>query len=392
MQKLERSFYSKTSMYAFAVTMFLTFTVWFSTGQFVHIDMALLGYLLSSYIFAIGLTVRLCSWLLRPATHQVIKRSIQNLKTKKRVKRNLKSILMTVLDNIILQKFIFKRGIYRGIQHIMISWGCIGSFAITFGLTFGWLRFDLVDPETYQIIAFGFPTMTMAAHGLLAELIYNGLNITACMVLIGVCMALYRRINDKEVRVTQRFEFDLLPLYILLAVTVSGLVLTVSYAFLDGFMHHYLTLIHQITVVIMLVYFPFGKLYHLPIRPLAAAVPMNYQEVVQVDSRPCKKCGVTYSSDDQITDVKGILASQAFDLKLEDGSYLADYCPSCRRRIRVMKQLNMEAPIGNPYEPVQTNNGIHISGFGQKRSEDFYEQPTTKEEKDKVGVNGGEKK
>jgi nitrate reductase gamma subunit len=375
MERFEKSFYSKTSMYAFFVTLFLFFTVWIGTGKFQHIDMALLGYLLSSFIFAIGLTVRMCSWLLRPATHQVVKRSLKNLKNKQRMKRNISAILKTAFENIFLQKFIFKRGIYRGVQHFLIAWGCIGSFAITFALTFGWMHFELVDPETYRIVVMGIPTITMKAHGIFAEMIYNGLNITAMMVMVGVCMALVRRIIDKDIKVTQRVEFDLFPLLLLLAVTVSGLLLTVSYTFLDGWMHHYITLIHQLTVVVMLIYFPFGKLFHLPIRPLAAAVPMNYQEEGIVNTRPCKKCGVTYSSDEQIEDVKEILQTQSFDFQLADGSFLADYCPACRRRLRVMKQLNMEAPKGNPYGPIQTMNGIQISGFGKKRSDDFYNIP-----------------
>lgn len=381
MKQLENSFYSKTSMYVFFVTIILFFSIWIGTSKFVHMDWALLGYLVSSFIFAIGLTVRMCSWLLRPATHQMIKRSIENLRSGARTNRNLVAIFKTAVENILLQKFIFKRGIYRGVQHFLIAWGCIGSFAITFGLTFGWMHFDLIDPETYQIVVMGTPTITMKAHGLFAELVYNGLNITALMVLVGATMALVRRIVSQDVKVTQRAEFDLFPLYILLAVTGTGLVLTVSYTFLGGWMHHYLTLIHQVTVVVLLVYFPFGKLFHLPIRPLATAVPMNYQEVVQVDTRACKKCGDKYSNDDQIEDVKAILAAQAFDLKLADGSYLADYCLPCRRRIRVMKQMNMEAPQGNPFGPIRTLNDVHISGFGKKRSDDFYNIPKKAQEK-----------
>ena len=192
-------------------------------------------------------------------------------------------------------------------------------------------------------------------------------------------MALVRRIGNKDLKVTERAEFDILPLYILLAVTVTGLLLTVSYKFLSGFSHPELALVHQITVVLFLIYFPFGKLFHLPIRPLAISVPMNYQEEVMVDTRACKKCGTKYSNDDQITDVKSILHTQQFDLQLEDGSYLADYCPSCRRRIRVMSQLNIGSAKGNPYGPVQTNNGIHIPGFGRKRSEEFYNKSEEEE-------------
>jgi hypothetical protein len=379
MKSLERSFYSKTSMYAFFVVAFLFLTVWIGTGQFAKVDLMLMGYMIASFIFAIGITVRMASWLIRPATNQMVKRSIQNFFNGKRKKRNFTSIVKTLIDNIILQKFIFKRGLYRGIQHWFIAWGCIGSFAITFGLTFGWMHFKLIDATTYQMMVFNIPTIKMQANGLLAEMIYNGLNITALMVLAGVIMALVRRIHNHDLKVTERAEFDLLPLYILLTVTITGLVLTVSYKFLGGFMHPQLSLIHQITVVLFLIYFPFGKLFHLPIRPLAAAVPMNYQEELMVDTRSCKKCGTKYSSDDQIADVKSILHEQQFDLKLEDGTFLADYCTSCRRRIRVMSQLNLGSVKGNPYGPVQTNNGIHIPGFGRKRSDDFY-QKSVKEE------------
>lgn len=372
MKGLEKSFYSKTSMYAFFVVSFLFLTMWIGTGQFTKIDLMLAGYMVASFIFAIGITVRMASWLLRPATNQMVKRSIKNFFTQKRTKRNVTSIMKTLVDNIILQKFIFKRGLYRGIQHWLIAWGCIGSFAITFGLTFGWMHFRLIDATTYQMMVFNLPTIKMQANGLFATMVYNGLNITALMVLVGVIMALVRRIHNHDLKVTERAEFDLLPLYILLTVTVTGLLLTVSYKFFGGFIHPQLSLIHQITVVLFLIYFPFGKLFHLPIRPLAAAVPMNYQEELMVDTRSCKKCDTKYSSDDQISDVKSILHAQQFDLKLEDGTYLADYCPSCRRKIRVMSQLNMGSIKGNPYGPVQTNNGIHIPGFGRKRSDEFY--------------------
>lgn len=389
---LERSFYSKTSQKSFFIILFLIFTTWVGTEQFLHFDMALMGYFISSIIFAIGLTIRMSSWLIRPATHQVIKRSLTNLKTSSRKKRNLISIGKTAFQNIFLQKFIFKRGIYRGVQHFLIAWGCIGSFAITFGLTFGWMHFELVDPETYTIVVMGVDTISMAAHGLFAEMVYNGLNITATMVLIGVTMALARRIASEDVKVTQRAEFDLFPLYLLLAVTGTGLLLTVSYVLLDGWMHHYMTLIHQVTVVVLLVYFPFGKLFHLPIRPLTTAVPLNYQEQIKVDTRPCLRCGTTYSNDDQISDVKDILAVQNFDLQLEDGSYLSDYCLPCRRRIRVMKQLNAKPHLKSS-DPISTLNGIQMGGFSKKRTDDYYKFPEdVQKEIDQYKEKGGSEK
>ncbi|SDZ01688.1 hypothetical protein SAMN05421736_10593 [Evansella caseinilytica] len=380
MKGLERSFYSKSSMYSFIVVLTLFFSMWIATGRFTHVDYMLFGYIVASFIFFIGMTVRLTSWAMRPATHEVIRRSLQNMKTRKRQKRNGKAILKTLVDNIILQKYIFKRGIYRGIQHWLIAWGCIGSFAITFGLTFGWMHFKLVDATTYQLVLMGVPTIKMHPEGLFALLMFEGLNITASMLLIGVIMALARRIKNHDLQVTQRAEFDLLPLYLLLAMTVTGLMLTVSYKLLGGWMHPQLQLLHQVTTVLFLVYFPFGKLFHLPIRPMAAAVPMNYQEKQGVDSKSCLGCGELYSNDDQIADVQAILGKQAFDFQTSDGHQLSDYCTACRRKIRVMSQLNMKSPFGNSIAPIQTNNGIHLPGFGRKRSDEFYEQ-ALKEEK-----------
>lgn len=382
MKELERSFYSKASMYSFIVVAVLFLSIWVATGQFTKVGWMKFGYMVSSFIFFIGITVRLTAWMMRPATHEVMKRTIQNMKTKNRQKRNVKAIVKTLVDNIILQKFIFKRGIYRGIQHWLIAWGCIGSLAITFGLVFGWMHFRLIDATTYQMMVFNIPTITMHPNGLFAHLAYNGLNIAAAMLLIGLIMAITRRIKNHDLKVTERAEFDLFPLYLLLAVTVSGLLLTVSFKLLDGWMHSTIALVHQITVVIFLIYFPFGKLFHLPIRPMAAAVPMNYQEVLKVDTKECIGCHEKYSNDDQITDVQSMLGKQAFDFEMKDGKQLSDFCPACRRRIRVMSQLNMNAPFGEAVTPapVQTNNGIHIPGFGRTRSEDFYEY-SMKEEK-----------
>ncbi|SER94370.1 MFS transporter [Salipaludibacillus aurantiacus] len=372
MSQLEKSFYSKSSMYSFIVVVILFMSMWIGTGQFSHMDWMLFGYMVSSFIFFIGMTVRLTSWIMRPATHEVIKRSIQKMKSKNSQKRNGKAIFKTLIDNIILQKYIFKRGVYRGIQHWLIAWGCIGSLAITFGLTLGWMHFKLVDASTYQMVVFNIPTIQMAADGWLAQMFFEGLNITASMLLIGLAMAIIRRIRDKDLKVTQRAEFDLFPLYLLLAVTLTGLFLTVSYKLLGGWMHPQLALIHQITVVVFLVYFPFGKLVHLPMRPMAVSVPMNYQETPGVDTRDCSGCGELYSNDEQIEDVKAILGAQAFDLKNDEGDWLADYCPACRRKLRVMSQLNLPKGAGKA-APVQTNNGIHMPGFGRKRSEDFYQ-------------------
>ncbi|WP_342047473.1 hypothetical protein [Bacillus sp. OTU530] len=50
MNIIERKFYSKARFYSFVITVLLVLTVWYATDQFTHIDLATLGYLLSSII------------------------------------------------------------------------------------------------------------------------------------------------------------------------------------------------------------------------------------------------------------------------------------------------------------------------------------------------------
>ncbi|MBN6189301.1 MFS transporter [Aneurinibacillus sp. BA2021] len=365
---LEKSFYSRASMYSFLIVLVLFFTMFLGTNQFKHIDLALSGYMVASVICFIGLAFRIVAFAMRPATRRVDRRSRQNIKDKARKKRSVKAIAITLFENIILQKFIFKRGLYRGIQHFLVAYGCLGSFAITFGLVFGWFHFELVDPNHYAVSVLGLKPFVMDVEGWLAFMIYNGLNWTAAMCLIGVSMMFYRRIKDRDLQVTQRFEFDLVPLFIILAVTVTGLALTGSAVLFHGTLYMTISMIHQMTVITLLVYFPFGKLFHFPQRPLAAAVPLNYEVGEDISVHNCKRCGTPYAAQEQIEDVVSILKDNNFDLELEDGSYLAEYCWDCRRKMRAMRQMNMLSPrTKNPYEPIDTNTGISMPGFSKKK-------------------------
>ncbi|WP_047151156.1 MFS transporter [Aneurinibacillus tyrosinisolvens] len=366
---LEKSFYSRASMYSFFIILIVFVTMFLGTNQFKHIDLALSGYMVAAGVCFIGLTFRIVAFSMRPATKAVDRRSRKNLKDKKRKKRSFKAIAVTLFENIILQKFIFKRGIYRGIQHFLVAYGCMGSFIITFGLVFGWFHFTLVDPQHYAISVMGMKTIVMDVEGFLAFMIYNGLNWTGGMCLIGLCMMFYRRIKDRDLHVTQRFEFDIVPLMILLAVTVTGLALTASAVLFHGTLYMTISMIHQLTVVTLLIYFPFGKLFHFPIRPLATAVPMNYQVGEDIPLHNCKGCGKEYAAQEQIEDVVSILKENAFDLQLDDGSYLAEYCWECRRKMRAMRQMNLLNPRSkDPYAPLDTNTGISMPGFSKKKA------------------------
>ena len=92
---------------------------------------------------------------------------------------------------------------------------------------------------------------------------FNMLNIAAVFVLIGLIMAFYRRLTDPGVRAVQTFVEDLLPLIIIFSVTITGLMLTVSYSLMSGRGHSIIVWVHLVTVAALIFYIPFGKLFHM---------------------------------------------------------------------------------------------------------------------------------
>ena len=63
--------------------------------------------------------------------------------------------------NLLLQKFIMPRGKMRWVGHFLLAVGCLISFGVTFGLTFGWMHFTLVPGTTdmYETHFMGFTVM-----------------------------------------------------------------------------------------------------------------------------------------------------------------------------------------------------------------------------------------
>ena len=68
------------------------------------------------------------------------------------------------------------------------------------------------DNGYYTIVDMDMNLMKVKADGIIACLSYNALNITAIMVITGVCMALYRRLKNMQARAEQKFMYDFLPL------------------------------------------------------------------------------------------------------------------------------------------------------------------------------------
>jgi nitrate reductase gamma subunit len=191
------------------------------------------------------------------------------------------------------------------------------------------------DNGYYNIILFGMKIMTVPAEGLIATLSYNALNISAVMVISGVSMALYRRLKNMQARAEQKFLYDFLPLYMLLLVSITGLALTFMNMFLHGAGQPIMSLIHQWSVIITLIYLPFGKLAHIPFRPMSV-LARNYREHYGEQSmKKCKVCGDEFVSVEQSKDVVDVLGVNDIEFKTKEGNHLAELCLPCRRKYRI---------------------------------------------------------
>jgi hypothetical protein len=285
--------------------------------------------MVGTIVFLGGFFYRYISWAERPPTKIIMKKGLKLLFRK--------STPQTTAEQLATYRFIWNRGVYRWTQHILLGWGCILSALVTFPLVFGWMYFTMEDNGFYTVVGFGIDIMRIKADGWIAFLFYNALNITAFMVIAGVCMALYRRIKHMQARAEQTFVYDFLPLYMLLFISITGLMLTGSNLFLHGWGHPVITLIHQWSVILTLIYLPFGKLAHIPFRPMSV-LAKNYREHYgKQHMNACKVCGARFVSTEQSNDVIHVLKLNDIQFKMNEDFHLAELCLPCRRKYRMSR-------------------------------------------------------
>ena len=305
-------------------------------------DSALIGYAVAS-VFALAASVyRYTRWITRPPTWRYFRAGWANFLSWRNFRRYTLLIPVAWWTDIFGQSFIRKRGFGRWFAHMAIFWGVLLSCAITFPLTFGWLRFSYVDPGGYQLWFFGIPTFQFPAESAFGWSLFHALDFTALLLIAGLVVALWRRVTDGGLLVTQRFGFDLMPLVLLLAIAVTGLALTASSLWWEGKLYWFMSLVHQVTVVAWLIALPFGKFFHIIQRP--ASIGVTLYQVVNQDvahygpersTGRCARCGGDLPSEQFIADLKATLADLGQRYELGDGQgTLHDYCPTCKRVLR----------------------------------------------------------
>lgn len=297
-------------------------------------DAALIGYATATVFAAMGVTYRFVQWLSRPPARLYWVRGWQLFASWENFRRYGWLIPRAIIDDLAVQSFILPRGIERWVMHFSLFWGVVLASLITFPLVFGWIRFHLVGAMDYQALVLGFPVVTFPVRSVLAFIVFHFLDITAVLVIIGVAIALWRRWTDRGLIPEQEFGFDFLPLYLLLAISVSGLLLTASSLLWQGNFYWFIALTHQGVVVLAILYIPFGKFWHVLERPASIGIRL-YKQVNMLNARPCIRCGRAFTSQQFVEDLKQTLRELNQDYAMgPEGQWLQDYCPECKRILR----------------------------------------------------------
>ncbi|MEW6304766.1 MAG: hypothetical protein AB1705_14930, partial [Verrucomicrobiota bacterium] len=246
-------------------------------------------------------------------------------------------------QNFVAQLFIRQRSVYRWVMHLCLSGGCTLAFAITFPLVFGWVHFEPLggDAEMYRVKVFGFAVDQFHVHSAKAFVMFNLLNFSAVIVLVGLVMAAIRRVTDAGERAVQTFTEDILPLLLIFAVTATGLMLTVSYKFMAGKGHGIIAIVHMVSVIALLFYIPFGKLFHMFQRVCSLCVSLYKKAGAEGPRAHCRRCGEDYASQMHVDDLKVVLDQLGFDYRFatpQGEVHYQDICPTCRRRMLALNQ------------------------------------------------------
>ncbi len=294
-------------------------------------DSALIGYLFGLVFAVFAITYRYSVWLRRPPTAMLNRRGWDSFR--ERPSRNLMSLPALIGSHLLVQGFIRKRSTSRWLAHQFVFWGCILAGLITIPLTMGWLHFQSVGQQAdrYQVYFSRVGTVSFDAASIVGWLAFHALDVAAVLVLIGVFIFLRRRLSDPGALAVER-SGDFLALAGLFAVSVTGLFLTISSTLLEGQFYPALNTLHALTVILGLMYLPFGKLFHIFQRPANLGVAYYKQVNLDGPQAECRRCGEPFCGIQQVTDVQLVLEQVGFDYSSEDGDNYQNTCPGCRRR------------------------------------------------------------
>ena len=376
----------KATAWSLGVTAVLAFLIVLGSRNLAHFDAALVAYTFAVLFATFGLTYRYAMWLQRPPTGMYWRRGWQAFFRRGFRMRHVGRWFERVGSDVLANRFIFKRGRLRGLTHMLIMWGCILAVLITFPLVFGWLYFIPVegDLEWYRVVIFGFPTFAFPAYSAVAFFLFHGLVWASFLVIAGVMLAMRRRMREEGAVAVQRYAEDFMPLILLFAVSLTGLMLTASYTWMQGYAYNFIAILHAITVIGTFLWLPFGKFFHIFQRPAQLGVSFYKDVGAHEEAAHCRRCGEAFTSKMHVEDLIEVERKLGYRYEIDGpDEHYQWICPPCRRAsLSIAQGLLWQnqrggAPLSEPGDrpipmPQYANPGLGEGPLGEEDARNFH--------------------
>jgi hypothetical protein len=305
----------------------LTALVFAGSNALRNFDAALIGYAAATIVLAFGVVYRYAIWVQTPPTRRYLVKGWRAFFSLRNFRRFPSMVPRGIVGYLGLQTFIRRRGTARWAAHQALFWGVVIATLMTFTLAWGWIHFEATETQRYEMFVFNVKVMTFAPLTWWAWIVFHVLDIAAVLVLVGCAYFLWRRVRDREATTGQRLGYDFLPLVALVAISVTGLLLTFSSALLEGAGYEFLAILHMGVVVLSLIFIPFGKFFHVIQRPATLGVHMykrtsqEHEGVVE-----CVRCGAPLEGAAFVQNLQETM--DELGLRYRD---LVQTCPRCKR-------------------------------------------------------------
>src|SRR6185295_18977593 len=103
---------------------------------------------------------------------------------------------------------------------------------------------------------------------------------------------------------------------LLLSISITGLMLTVSYTWMHGYAYSFLAILHAVTVIFTLLWLPFGKFFHTFQRPAQLGVGFYKDAGARGEQAKCRRCDAPFASDAMVRDLTIVERELGFKYEL----------------------------------------------------------------------------
>ena len=116
---------------------------------------------------------------------------------------------------------------------------------------------------------------------------------------------------------------------------------------MKGFAFDFLAVLHAVTVILFLIWIPFGKFFHIIQRPAQIGAHIYKKQGMKMGMAVCPHTGEEFATKLHIQDLKTVTEELGFDFSHEDGTSHLDLSPEGKRSRLAQAHLKARQAGGN---------------------------------------------